>query len=269
MRFMKWPIRSASGPATTIRRLRRLIIVALLAPTIPWLHGGTGDALADTAGHGEAQTILVLGDSLAEGYWQGLHRKLLGDPRFRILRESRHSTGLSRPDVFDWPAALPDLLTGQGIDVVVVVIGGNDLQALYLDGRRQFTFGSESWDEHYAQRVETMMRALQDAGVTVFWMGLPSVRDDDLAAQVRHLNDLYAHSAAQVGASFVPLWDLTTDEDGQYATYLPDADGRSRQMRGDDGVHFTHEGYAMVADHLLAAVDRELGLFLTVQAGDD
>ena len=51
--------------------------------------------MADSAGPGEAQTILVLGDSLAEGYWQGLHRKLLGDPRFRDPR-------LVRPGGYDF-----------------------------------------------------------------------------------------------------------------------------------------------------------------------
>lgn len=226
-------------------------------------------AAEPTAVDADALTILMLGDSLAEGYWQGLHRKLLGDPRFRVSRESRHSTGLSRPDHFDWAGAVGDLLAGEEIDVAVVALGGNDLQSLYIDGERRFVFGSEAWDAHYAQRVTAMMQALQEADIAVFWMGLPSVRDDDVAAQMQHLNELNAQAAAQAGATFVPLWDVTTDEDGRYATYLRDAEGRSRQMRGDDGFHFTATGYAMVADHLLAAIDRELTLFQTVQADDD
>ena len=214
-------------------------------------------------------TVVVIGDSLAEGYWGGLYRKLHRDNRFEVVGRARHSTGLSRPDYYDWNAAVSEFIAEDQPDAAVVSVGANDIQSLYREGDRHFAFGTDAWDTAYAERVETMMKRLLDAGVTVFWMGLPTVRGESLAEKVQHLNRIYQTVAAANGVTFVPVWNLTVDENGEFTSYLGDENGRSRLMRANDGIHFTNRGNELVAQHLLAVIEDEMSLFGPMAAGDD
>ncbi|MEZ5668081.1 MAG: DUF459 domain-containing protein [Alphaproteobacteria bacterium] len=202
--------------------------------------------------------IGVFGDSLADGIWAGLYRTLQRNERFEVARHTEVSSGLARPDFFDWEAELGDVLASETIDVAVVCFGLNDNQPVYYEGRRQFSFASDEWNQVYTQRVAAFIDRLQQSGVPVFWVGLPTVRDDDFGAQMAHLNDIYATEALLADATFVPTLAITADADGAYSAYLPDESGRNRLVRANDGVHFTGRGYEMIAKELLAAMQREL-----------
>ena len=211
-------------------------------------------------------TLAVFGDSLADGYWGGVYRALARQDEFEILRHARNATGLSRSDYFDWGGALEDHLADPAIDAALISMGANDHQSIYLGDRRYLHYDSDGWDDAYLERAVSMMSRLKAAGVSTFWVGLPMVRDDTRAAAARRLNGLYAEAAAATGVTFIPLWDLTAGDGGAYVSYLPDEDGRSRQMRANDGVHFTSRGYSMIAEHLLTVMDAELSLFAEREA---
>ena len=225
---------------------------------------GTDDA-ADSDG---VVTLAVFGDSLADGIWAGVYRTLRGDDRFEILRRARAASGLARPDFYDWHEALDRYLESDPIDVAIVSIGLNDGQPLFHDGQWAHDFASEPWDEIYAERVDRFMRQFEDAGVEVFWVGLPNVRSDSFRDRVAHLNEIFAQSADGRDVVFVPLWDATSDEGGAYSSYLSDASGRSRNMRANDGIHFTSRGYEMIGAILVDAMRQELPI-LEADAGDE
>ena len=48
--------------------------------------------------------------------------------------DARVSTGLTRPDYFDWPAHLVNIVETQAPEVMVVMFGANDAQRMKLDG---------------------------------------------------------------------------------------------------------------------------------------
>ena len=213
-------------------------------------------------------TLAVFGDSLADGIWAGVYRTLRGDDRFEILRRARAASGLARPDFYDWHEALDRYLETDPIDVAIVSIGLNDGQPLFHDGQWAHEFASDPWDEIYTERVDRFMRQLEDAGVEVFWVGLPNVRSDNFRDRVAHLNDIFAASADGRDVVFVPLWDATSDDGGAYSSYLTDASGRSRNMRANDGVHFTSRGYEMIGEILVDAMRQELPI-LEADADDE
>lgn len=206
-------------------------------------------------------TVAVFGDSLADGYWGGLYRELARDERFSFLRYARNSTGLSRPDYYDWPTAIDEFLTSEPIDAVVISMGANDGQAMYVAPGQWIQLGADEWVPTYRERVEATMRRLVAAGVHTYWMGLPAVRGRHMVATAQRLNPIYEDCAREIGVTFVPLWDLTADANGDFTSYLPDQDGRSRLMRHNDGVHFTSRGYSMIADLILEVMGQELALF--------
>lgn len=206
-------------------------------------------------------TVAVFGDSLADGYWGGLYRALARDTRFSFLRYARNSTGLSRPDFYDWPAAIDEYLSSEPIDAVVISMGANDGQAMYAGSGQWIQLGDDAWLPTYRERVEAVMHRLVAAGVHTYWIGLPAMRGRHMITTAERLNPIYEESAREIGVTFIPLWDLTADANGEFTSYLPDQDGRSRLMRHNDGVHFTSRGYSMIADQILSVMTQELGLF--------
>ncbi len=207
--------------------------------------------------------VAVFGDSLADGMWGAVYRALRRDDRFEVLRRTRNASGLARPDFYDWFAALDRHIAEDSIDAAIVVFGLNDTQPVFFEGRWDHAFATPRWDEIYGIRVADFMTRLRQAGIPTFWLGLPVVRRDSHAGQVRHLNQLYESLAGEHGVVFVPTWTLSTDDDGRFSTYLPDDRGRSRQMRANDGVHFTMAGYEMLTAHLLRTMGHHLTIFQT------
>lgn len=205
--------------------------------------------------------IGVFGDSLADGIWAGLYRTLQRNDRFEVARHTEVSSGLARPDFFDWEQTLVNVLADETIDVAVVCFGLNDNQPVYYEGRRQFSFSSEEWNTVYNQRVSEFLATLTAADIPVFWVGLPTVRDSGFGEQMAHLNDIYAAQALVGDATFVSTFEITGDENGDYSAYLVDEEGRNRLMRANDGVHFTGRGYELIAKALLAAMKREIPTF--------
>jgi uncharacterized protein len=202
--------------------------------------------------------IGVFGDSLADGIWAGLYRTLHNNERFEVARHTEVSSGLARSDFFDWEQELDQILTDETIDVAVVCLGLNDNQPVYYDGRGRFQFGSEEWDAIYRERVDAILARLEQSEIPTFWVGLPTVRDEDFGLQMSHLNAIYEAQALAADVTFVSTFALTGDADGAYSAYLADEEGRNRLMRANDGVHFTGRGYELLAKALLAVMHDEL-----------
>lgn len=204
--------------------------------------------------------IAVFGDSLAQGIWEAIYRKLQRGPDFEILRQTRPATGITRWDVYDWSEALTAFLDETRIDAAIVALGLNDMQALHQPDGSFFPFRTEAWDDGFQQRVEDMMAALQERDIATFWLGLPVMRSQGYSDNIRHLNSIFAASADQRGVTFIPLWDVVAGADGGYASHLPDLRGRTRAMRDNDGIHFTMSGYELLGSHILARMADQVPL---------
>ena len=237
---------------------------------------GVGMAIFATAGaalsspaQAEDLRLVVFGDSLADGIWAGIYRALRTDGRFEIDRHTRVSSGLSRPDFYDWDQSLDTFLASEDLNIAVVSIGLNDGQPVYHDGRWDHDFATPEWDEIYAQRVSDFMAQLDAADIPSFWVGLPTVRSDDFGERVAHMNSIYQSAASGFdNVHFVSTTEVTADTSGAYSAYLEDEDGRQRLMRANDGIHFTSRGYERLGISLVAAMQRELEVFQVNVAED-
>ena len=63
------------------------------------------------------------------------------------------SSGLTRPDFFDWPKHLQDQVRKLRPDVVVVDFGGNDAQPIKTDDGKQYDVTDPQWLVEYSKRV--------------------------------------------------------------------------------------------------------------------
>ncbi len=184
----------------------------------------------------EPLRIFVGGDSIGRNLADGLQR-LAPRELTQIEIATRHSTGLSRPDYYDWPARLAKELTENRPDVIVLMFGANDFQNVMYNGRGLNRFKQE-WTDLYCQRVAQAMRLVSQPGVQTIWVGQPIVRESTLANGLARLNAVYkAQALLHPSVTFVDTWSVFSTPDGKYAQSL---DGV--RLRDSDGVHMTIAG---------------------------
>jgi hypothetical protein len=197
-------------------------------------------------------SIAVVGDSLANDLARGMEA-LYGDrDRIRIIKHTRFATGLVRTDYFDWQDSIRRLLAHSNPDIVVVLIGGNDHQQIRTDTARFDPFSKE-WVAEYSRRVATFMAPLRKERAKIYWIGLPAVRSPSLSRSYQMMNVIYRKEAQRRGFKYVSTWDAFLDRTGAYSSFGQSLSGVKRQLRENDGMHFTEPGRIALAAHVARA----------------
>jgi lysophospholipase L1-like esterase len=246
-------VRPAAGAFGTGRAGYTLRIARPRAPALP----------ARVSGGGPGR-LLVTGDSLA--YYLGQQLATARGARPTTV-ESRPSTGLARPDYFDWVAQArtqvgdaPDGAPGGGAGVapggapsgVVVFLGANDCQPLRKGGTGAWTpVGAASWVAEYRRRARELMGVYAGGRRHVTWVGLPIPRKPDISACYRQLNAATAGAARDLGAAavtWVDSWSVYAVA-GHYADQV-----HGVLARQDDGIHVTFAGMRFLTRKVLAVL---------------
>ena len=194
--------------------------------------------------------LLMAGDSMTEAAGPAL---LDASERTGVIdatHELRYSSGLTRPDYFDWPARLATLLAERDPEAVVVFMGANDAQGIQTPSG-PVSFGTDAWVAEYRARVAAVMDLLTADGRTVYWIGQPVMRESGYDGRMALLTRIYREEAERRhDVRFLDTRATFSGPDGGYSAYLPDAAGRPVLVRRDDGIHLTPAG----ADRLVALV---------------
>lgn len=197
--------------------------------------------------------VHVFGDSLGDGIWAGLYRKLPKADGYKVTKHSRVSTGLVRKDFYNWSKAVRQIVAKHRVDVAVVMIGTNDRQTIVEGGRHALR--SPGWEAIYKARIDDMTQVLKDEGAEVFWVELPAMRSPRFGRDMKYFNTLFEDRAAANGITYVPTWQRTLGSNGKYSAYGLDDKGRKRLMRTNDGIHFTMRGYVKMAGFVTTAME--------------
>ena len=196
------------------------------------------------------QSIVVFGDSQAQGLAGGLSRVLLEDSRFRALNRTHPGAALVHGES-EWLAPVQRFVAREKADIAVVMFGANDRLDLRDDRGAYLRFRTDAWRDAYAARIGKILSALTDAGLKVIWCGNPIARSPTYSADMGYINTIYEEETRRFGAQFVSLWNAVADGDGRYAAYGKDRGGVTQRMRADDGIHFTAAGYEVIAEKII------------------
>jgi uncharacterized protein len=277
---------SPEGAARLTRRGWMTGVAGLAGAAMLW----PGQARADRYGPEGGTRVLVLGDSMIAGGFGLYLARALGEERgYDVTRRGKSSSGLARPDFFDWIAEAKRLVGDTPYDATVVMFGGNDVQGLYMgkgfgaegdehEGpptkkTRWIRWEDEGWSEEYARRVNALADIVAPAGQQLFWIGMPVMRPSKFHARVQRVNTIYrAEMAIRSNALFVDIWSVLADEDGEYADriYLTRDDGSEAApddvkpkrkkvlVRAGDGIHLTVAGAHHLTSHVEQVVHAEL-----------
>jgi hypothetical protein len=198
--------------------------------------------------------VWVAGDSLAEIPGQALER--VDNPALKVVGvESRLSTGLARPDLYNWFTRIQDAPQQLAPKVAVFSFGADDahdFMAGVPGGKHVGAIGTPSWNAEYRRRVDGVTRELNAHGVHVVWLGLPIPDGPGFKKTFPIVNRILESVAAAhpKTATYVDTWHLLDDAHGRYAPYLR-VHGTLTLMRLPDGVHYTAAAGDLIAEQVL------------------
>ncbi len=204
--------------------------------------------------------VLVSGDSFAQPVGVDMDRYSASHQLVRPQLDFKISSGLARPDFFDWPAHMRDLMSSNPApEAVIFFAGANDTQNMWV-GETLATGTTPEWKAEYARRAGTLMDAVGEGKARLYWIGMPIMRDPWRNDYSVAMNEAIKTAAAtRPWVSIVDIWDLFSDQDGRFALELPDYQGKVVRVRQDDGVHLTLPGNEWVSFEVYKRMARDFG----------
>lgn len=196
--------------------------------------------------------VLVIGDSTALDLGYGLQRAAAPTGRYKVILDGRISTGLARLDYFNWLAQAQRDMVRYQPDVVVVLLGLNDLQDFRVGGRYVVRY-TRPWLRAYATRVDAMLAEANPPERRVVWVGEPIVSNKNVAYGLRIVNRVYRKQTTGIsGVTYLDGWHLFVDSKGRYTAYLRDSSGNLQQVREADGEHLSPAGQDRIGQYVFA-----------------
>lgn len=208
--------------------------------------------------YGIKKTVLLIGDSMMmEGLGPTLHHRLRKRDNLDVYREGKYSSGLSRPDFYDWPTNLAAMLDKYRPDLLIMSLGANDTQDIVIDKKRYF-IDTKPWAEVYLQRCKEFISLADNGKRHIVWVSLPVMGKEPYFTRTRLISKLQEEASKSVSsAEFVNIEHLLT-ENGKYTTFYKDENNQSIRLRSQDLVHVSTAGGEILTDYVLPAVDRHL-----------
>jgi uncharacterized protein len=203
--------------------------------------------------------VLIAGDSDAGTFGPYLETLLNETGVTRTQLDYKVSSGLARPDFFDWPAHFREIVPQVAPDIVVVTFGGNDPQGLTdglkADGSPNFIVGEptgdgdEDWRAEYGRRVGEVMDYLSSEGRTLVWVGIPNDDNPDVTLRLQVQDEVVrAEAAERPQVKFVDTWNRFSGREGGWAEFVIDPrDNQAKDVRAEDGFHLNTVGAEILA----------------------
>jgi uncharacterized protein len=156
---------------------------------------------------------------------------------------AKPSSGLSRPDFFDWPKEIPSIVKRFDPDVFIVSMGTNDDQAVRLADRSWIRPDQPKWSQVYRARVRTMLKNMVDGRARkIVWIGPNSVHGRKIGSRRYRINEMMRDEVERFegDAQYIDLYRMITHEHGKVKRLIRrESDGRFFKARAKDGVHLS------------------------------
>lgn len=198
------------------------------------------------------RVMIVGASSIQFGLGRSLERWIERFEGVTVKRYGLHSTGLARPDYFDWHAKAREMKDEFQPDLVIAQFGGNDGQGLTDrdTGGAVAPLFTDAWDAVYGARVEAFVEIFAEDEVPVVILGMPAMKSAYHQRKMARINEVTEAACARAGAWFVDTFAMTADADGNYVARA-EVEGRLRVIRASDGMHLNSYGAELVTAGIL------------------
>jgi uncharacterized protein len=211
--------------------------------------------------------LYVAGDSDAGTFGPYLEKLMQQTGMVKTTLDYKVSSGLSRPDFFDWPSHFAQSIPAANPDIVVVTFGGNDAQGLrnvdktWAVQHNPGAGGDDTdWRAEYGKRVGAAMDYLGGDNRTLIWVGIPNDDNPDVTARLQVQNEVVmAEAAKRPKVVFIDTWKRFSGLSGGYADLVQDPrDNTFKAVRAKDGFHLNETGAEILALDIAEAIRTEL-----------
>lgn len=208
--------------------------------------------------YGRKKRVLIIGDSMMmEGLGPTLHNRLRKRDNLDVHREGKYSSGLSRPDFYNWFENLPIMLETYQPDLLIMSLGANDTQDIVIDKKRYF-IDTKEWAEMYLQRAKDFIALADNGKRQIIWVSLPVMGKEPYFTRTKCISKLQEEaSKTAANARFINIEHLLT-ENGKYTTFYTGKNNQSIRLRSKDLIHVSSEGGEILTDYVLPSVDNDL-----------
>jgi uncharacterized protein len=202
--------------------------------------------------------VLIIGDSVGTDLGQYALVDDLGSTNVvSAVLDGVISTGLTRPDYFNWPAEMSVDLRKYHPEVVIICIGANDPQSTIVNGN-VLTYGTQAWDNMYSSRIGAFISEATSTGAHVLWVGMPPMAGSQLNAEMQHLDYLYQTQVGRhKGATYLSSVPALGGPGGSYTAFK-----NGVEIRTDDGIHLQPAGAQLLSEAVITEMDRAYRLKL-------
>ena len=191
--------------------------------------------------------VYVAGDSLAFYPGHALS-SVLGGGLLDVTLDVRNSTGLARPDFFNWPAEFLDVTAEDDPELVVLFMGGNDWQTMENAEGVLLRRGSDAWRSEWAWRMQIAFDVLAAPHRHIVWVGLPPARSEPFDVGYPQINDIsWLVTLTRSDVTMVDIWDLFGGDGPYQESVSPPTGGDALRVRQEDGIHLNRRGSRWVA----------------------
>lgn len=202
--------------------------------------------------------IMMVGDSLMEDLGPRTHKQMSKRKGLEFIISAKYSTGLCRPDYFNWPNHLREQVEKRSPDLVVFFIGANDGQPI-KEGRHSVYTGGPAWKEAYMRKMDEVIGIVRGAGADVIWVELPAI--GGRYAKLLHDNQIAQREYCETHGITTLLTDpLFSGEWGKFEAF-GSYHGRTVRLRRKDLTHLSPEGNMKVLEHLMPIIEQRLTAF--------
>ena len=207
---------------------------------------------------GHPMRLYIAGDSMAGIPGMALVNLSKRTHLIKPLLDYRISTGLVRPDFFNWPAQLQRQTRDFRPGAAVVMWGANDNQGIQTASGKVHQFGTSGWEKEYRQRIRDALAILFDGRVRrVYWVGQPVMPEASFDRQIRQINDVFRSEAEKhPGVTYIDAY-AALSKGGRFSQYLDDERGNTQAVRETDGEHLTYAGGMILAKAVMTAIKAE------------
>jgi len=206
--------------------------------------------------HAEPLALWVGGDSLAGSFGPALGDEVGATGVVKTVIDYKVSSGLWSNDIRNWYERATDQMNSDNPDAVVFIIGTNDSPVVnQVDANGD---GVPDWEAEYRMKVARMMDLLVGPHHrTVFWLGPPTLGDEDLNRGAKAIGEVMREEAKKREPDVVYLdtYKLFSGPDGGYSRDIVDENGKEITARISDGTHFTPDGAAYLARAVFTLID--------------
>jgi hypothetical protein len=106
-----------------------------------------------------------------------------------------------------------------------------------------------------------LVNQLAEDNATVYWIGLPAMRDSAYEIKMRHVASLQEQAVGQnIQAKFISSYTLLTYGAKPYQAFLPDSSQIMQASRNSDGIHLSYFGGTYLVQKLLPLLKNDIVL---------